>query len=101
MLAVRWAGELSGWGAGANGGLALLSMKAGLWSSGLEDLSCFLILPALYHKESIYFSSVAGLPPLTWTLFVTAETVWRVFGSLGLLQIIKHLQHLYFFMRLK
>lgn len=76
-------------------------MKAGLWSTRLEDLSRFLILPALYHKESIYFSSVAGLPPLTWTLFATAETVWCVFGRLGLLQIIKHFQHLYFFIRLK
>lgn len=81
----------------ANRGLTLGSNRAGPWSTGLGDLSCFLVLPALYQRESIYFSSVAGLPPLTWTLLVTAETVWRIFGSLGLLQIINHLQHLYFF----
>lgn len=97
---VQGAGQLSGWGAGAQRGPALLPMKASLWSTGFGG-SSFPILPALCHKESIYFSSVAGLPPLTWTLFVTAQTVWQVFGSLGLLQIIKYLQHLYFFIRLK
>lgn len=86
-----------GWAAGANRGLALLAMEAGPWSAGLEALSRFLTLPAPYHKESIYFSGVAGLPPLTWTLFAAAETVWCVFGSLSSLQIIKHLQHLFIF----
>lgn len=71
-------------------------VRAGLWSIPFHELSCSPILPATYHKESIYFSSVAGLPPLTWTLFAAAERVWHVFGSLGLLQIIKHLQHLFF-----
>lgn len=30
LQGVQWAGELLGWGAGANQGLALVSMKAGL-----------------------------------------------------------------------
>lgn len=77
-------GDSLGWAAGANRGLALLAMEAGPWSAGLEALSRFLTLPAPYHKESIYFSGVAGLPPLTWTLFAAAETVWCVFGVCGL-----------------
>lgn len=49
-------------------------------------LSRFLLLPALHHKESIYFPGVAGLPPLTWTLFGAAQTVWQGWGRLGWLQ---------------
>lgn len=43
-----------------------------------------------------FISVVAGLPPLTWTLSAAAERVWHVSGSLGSLQVIKHLQHLFF-----
>lgn len=49
-------------------------------------LSRFLLLPALHHKESVYFPGVAGLPPLTWTLFGAAQTVWQGWGRLGWLQ---------------
>lgn len=75
-----------GVGVRAGRGLTLLSAEAALRGTVSGAVPCFLVLPALHHKESIYFPGVAGLPSLTWTLFGAAPTVWQGWRRLGWLQ---------------